>query len=170
MHTLIEPLGDIDLVLDNAAYEQYDQENTFIGDFVKHANKAVRQFKTGLAPEVFTKFVDELCALLTTLFKKQILSQKFSLLGALYLEKIIRELKKFLKYLSEKHSVIESLEEIGQLLACENLDEIESFLREQGYGAYVGQRVSSREGSTRMETGEIAELLMTRVDLEMTSQ
>ena len=67
------------------------------------------------------------------------MSQKLSLLGALYLEKIIRELRKFLKYLSDRTqpNIIESLVEISQLLACENLDEIESYLREQGYSTFM---------------------------------
>ena len=53
MYSFVEPLGDLDLNLDNAAYEQYDQEHTFISEFIKQSNKAVRQWKVALAPEVF---------------------------------------------------------------------------------------------------------------------
>ena len=43
--SIVEPLRDLDLNLDHAAYEQYDQDDTFIAEFIKQSKKAVRQWK-----------------------------------------------------------------------------------------------------------------------------
>lgn len=39
---LVEPLGDLDLALDNETYERYDAEDTFIADFISKAKKVLR--------------------------------------------------------------------------------------------------------------------------------
>ena len=133
LFSIVEPLGDLDLNLDNEAYDSYEKENAFIAEFIKQSNKAVRQWKAQMSPNlVFPRFLTEISTLLTQQFKDQIRDQKLSLLGALYLEKIIRNVKKFLQFLSERpqQNIVEELVEIVQLLACENLDEIDNHLRE----------------------------------------
>ena len=107
------------------------------------------------------------------MFKEEIRNQKFSLLGALYLEKIIRKLKAFLQYLSERPqpNIIEDLVEVAQLLACENLDEIDNHLREQGYSNFKDpDRFKGLPPEKKMQTSEIAELILCRVDLALTNQ
>ena len=42
---LIEPLAELDLKIDNAAYEQYDAQDLFIADFISKLKKAIRQWK-----------------------------------------------------------------------------------------------------------------------------
>lgn len=116
MYSIVEPLGDLDLNLDNAAYESYDREDEFIAEFIKQSKKAVRQWKAKMSSNlVFPRFLAEMSTLLTQQFKEQIFDQKLSLLGALYLEKIIRKLKAFLQYLSERPqpNIIEDLVEIA---------------------------------------------------------
>ena len=116
LHSIVEPLGDLDLNLDNAAYESYDREDEFIAEFIKQSKKAVRQWKAKMSSNlVFPRFLSEMSTLLTHQFKEQIFDQKLSLLGALYLEKIIRKLKAFLQYLSERPqpNIIEDLVEIA---------------------------------------------------------
>ena len=40
--SLVEPLGNLELVLDNASYERYDTEDIFIADFISKTKKALR--------------------------------------------------------------------------------------------------------------------------------
>ena len=77
----------------------------------------------------------ELGKLIGYFLKEEIKNKSLSLLGALYLEKIVRKIKSFIQFLSDRahSSVLEDVLEVAQLLACENLEEIENFLRDQGY-------------------------------------
>ena len=45
LFSLTEPLGELDLMLDNATYEQYDTDDVFIADFISKTKKALRQWK-----------------------------------------------------------------------------------------------------------------------------
>lgn len=65
---------------------------------------------------------------------------------------------------------------MAQLLSCENLEEIENFLREQGYVANdfsttnsiaSGGNAAASE-KRHLQLDEIAELLLVREDLELT--
>lgn len=46
---LIEPLSDLQLVIDNAEYERYDAEDIFIAEFISKSKKALRQWKSKLS-------------------------------------------------------------------------------------------------------------------------
>ena len=139
---LIEPLADLDLKLDNTSYEQYDAEDVFIADFISKLKKALRQWKqkltsSGKSNNVFPTFLLELSHVVAHFLKENIRGKSLSLLGALYLEKVVRKIKSFLQFLSDRaqSQILEDVLEVAQLLACENLEEIENFLREQGYVA-----------------------------------
>ena len=97
---LIEPLAELDLKIDNAAYEQYDAQDLFIADFISKLKKAIRQWKQKLESNqnnnVFATFLQELALILSEILKENIKKQSLSLLGALYLEKVIRKIKSFL--------------------------------------------------------------------------
>lgn len=71
MYSIVEPLGDLDLNLDNAAYESYDREDEFIAEFIKQSKKAVRQWKAKMSSNlVFPRFLAEMSTLLTQQFKE----------------------------------------------------------------------------------------------------
>jgi hypothetical protein len=55
------------------------------------------------------------------------------LLGALYFEKLIRKIKNFLSIVSERpvSNFMLELTEVTQILACENFEEMENYVREQ---------------------------------------
>ena len=125
-------------MLDNTQYEQYDQDDVFIADFISKAKKALRQWKQKLSTKnnVFPAFLAAISKLLSYFLREEIRNKSLSLLGALYLEKVVRKIKSFIAFLSDRaqaHDVLEDVLEVAQLLACENLEEIENFLREQGY-------------------------------------
>ncbi len=71
---------------------------------------------------------------MTLLFKKEIKQQEFSLLGALYLDKIVRKFKNFVQFLNDKpinNASLQELNEIAQIMSCENLEEAENYLNEK---------------------------------------
>ena len=97
--SLVEPLADLDLVLDNATYEQYDAEDVYIADFISKCKKGLRQWKqklSGKESSVFASFMQELSQVIAFFLKEEIRNKNLSLLGALYLEKIIRKIKSFI--------------------------------------------------------------------------
>lgn len=96
--TLIEPLGDLSLVIDNAEYERYDNEDVFIADFISKLKKVLRQWKQKLSQKnaIFPGFVQEYSRMIAHFLKEEIRNTKLSLLGALYLEKVIRKIKSFI--------------------------------------------------------------------------
>ena len=70
-------------------------------------------------------------------------------------------------------SILEDVLEVAQLLACENLEEIENFLREQGYVANdftpAIQSVTVSDPTKRhLQLDEIADFLLAREDLDLT--
>jgi hypothetical protein len=60
-------------------------------------------------------------------------AQEISLLGALYFEKLIRKVKGFLAMISDRPStnLMIELTEVSQILACENIDEMDNYLKLQ---------------------------------------
>ena len=172
LYSLAEPLGELDLVLDNATYEQYDTDDVFIADFLNKAKKALRQWKQKLSVKnaIFPVFLAEMSQVLALFLKEEIRAKSLSLLGALYLEKIVRKIKSFIAFLSDRAQahILEDVLEVAQLLACENLEEIENFLREQGYVANDFQAVSTASETKRyLHLDEIAEYLLCREDLQL---
>jgi len=65
--------------------------------------------------------------------------------------------------------VLEDVLEVAQLLACENLEEIENFLREQGYVSNDFSTVAQTNDATRrhLQMDEIADFLLAREDLNL---
>jgi len=101
---LVGPLGDLALVIDNAEYERYDAEDVFIAEFISKLKKVLRQWKSKLAEEnqVFPAFLQEFSLTLSYYIKEEIRNTKLSLLGALYLEKVVRRIKSFIQFLSDR--------------------------------------------------------------------
>ncbi len=66
--------------------------------------------------------------------------------------------------------MLEDVLEVAQLLACENLEEIENFLREQGYVsndfATIPQMTDGLKRHLNLD--DISQFLMTRADLGLT--
>ena len=95
---LVEPLGDLELVIDNAEYERYDAEDVFVGEFISKSKKVLRQWKQKLTVKggVFPALMQEFSVTLAELLKEEIRNTKLSLLGALYLEKAVRKIKSFI--------------------------------------------------------------------------
>ena len=86
-------------MLDNATYEQYDAEDVYIADFISKCKKCLRQWKqklTGKDTQVFASFMQELSQVIGFFLKEEIRNKSLSLLGALYLEKIVRKIKSFI--------------------------------------------------------------------------
>ena len=78
LFTLIEPLGLLDLCLDNTSYEQYDADDVFIADFISKLKKALRQWKQKLSASnqiVFPTFLKEVSQVLAELLKEEIKSK-----------------------------------------------------------------------------------------------
>ena len=86
----------------------------------------------------------------------------FSLLGALYFDKIARKFKNFIQYLCEKpittSSVVELIE-IAQILSCENIEELENMMNEKN--SMIVNKVISVD--------DVKEILLQRVDLDRTT-
>ena len=173
---LVDPLSDLNLVIDNAEYERYDAEDVFIAEFIGKLKKVLRQWKQKLSGEgqVFPVLLQEYSRTLSHHLKEEIRNSKLSLLGALYLEKVIRRIKSFIQFLSDRaqSNVLEDVLEMAQLLACENLEEIENFLREQGYVTNDFTTVTQAyEGEKRhLQMEEIADILLIRDDLRLTEE
>jgi len=90
--SLIEPLSDVRLVIDNAEYERYDAEDVFIAEFISKSKKVLRQWKQKLSgkKQNFPAFMQEVSHVIAFYLKEEIRNTKLSLLGALYLEKVVR--------------------------------------------------------------------------------
>ena len=112
----------------------------------------MRQWKKQLHPHVFTSvFLTQLSDRVCTLIKQHVKRARFSLLGALYFDKIVRELKTLTSNLSSKpilsgnvlvtsreeipHRALLEIIEISQVLSCENIDEAESCLADKYHDA-----------------------------------
>ena len=66
---------------------------------------------------------------LTLQIVETVLTMKLSLLGALFFENAVTKLKKFFqKEASEVRNHVQELTEVAQLLACESIEEVQSFL------------------------------------------
>jgi hypothetical protein len=102
-------------------------------------------------------FLETFASIITKNFKRALKEQELSLLGALYLDKVSRKFKSFLQFLSEKPvtKFTQEMTEITQLLICENLEEVESYLGEKT--ELIVNKI--------IKISEIKELLSCRVDL-----
>ena len=97
---------------------------------------------------------------MTLLFKKELKNHDFSLLGALYFDKIVRKFKNFVQFLNQKpvNSVfMVELIEIAQIMSCENLEEVENYLNDKT--ELLINKV--------LKVDDIKDLLSQRVDLNM---
>ena len=105
---LVEPLRSLSLLIDNAEYERYDAEDVFIAEFISKLKKVLRQWKQKLAGQnqVFPFFLLEYSRVLSQYLKEEIRNTKLSLLGALYLEKIVRKIKSFIQFLSDRAQMV----------------------------------------------------------------
>ena len=73
LFSIVEPLGDLDLNLDNESYESYNREDAFIAEFLKQSKKAIRQWKANMSTNfVFPRFLNEVSTQFTQMFKHEI--------------------------------------------------------------------------------------------------
>ena len=117
----------------------------FISFFVD-SKLIIKQWKKQMAPALFPIFIEIFSDKVCDLIKRQLKRAQFSLLGALYLDKIVRELKSFFQSLTPDKPIIAAstlitnklpfralleLMDIAQVLSCENIDEIETYLTDK---------------------------------------
>lgn len=104
LFSLVEPLGELELMIDNQRYEEYDSEDVFIADFITKTKKALRGWKQKLSAKnsTFPLLLGEVSQVLARFLKEEIRAKSLSLLGALYLEKVVRKVKSFLAFLSDR--------------------------------------------------------------------
>ncbi len=128
--------GDLELNLTSEGYEQLDKEDEFGDKLINMCKKTVAQWKQGLKtrsstskqgkPHLFKLFADQMDKGLQIYLKEELKQQELSLLGALYFEKLVRKLKTFMGYISDRTNVMAEISEVTQILACENLEEMEN--------------------------------------------
>ena len=101
--------------------------------FFHEAKIIIKQWKKQLNAYLFQLFLESFSKKLTDIFKAHIKDIEFSLLGALYFDKLVRKLKNFIQFLSDKPVTknLQELIEISTILSCENLEEVESYLNEK---------------------------------------
>ncbi|CDW72213.1 UNKNOWN [Stylonychia lemnae] len=159
LNDLFIQFSDVSFDINNQQFNDYEKQDVFIQEFFATSKNMLKQFKKQLNPIVFQLFIDNFTSQVVILFKREIQQQQFSLLGSLYLDKIIRKLKNFIQYLSDKPITsqhMNELMEIAQLLSCENIDELEILLNEK----------TELIVNKTIKVEEIKEIIIQRVDLD----
>ena len=89
----------------------------------------MKQWKESLSEPIWLAFIQCFADRLTLQIVETVLTMKLSLLGALFFENAVTKLKKFFqKEASEVRNHVQELTEVAQLLACESIEEVQSFL------------------------------------------
>mmetsp|Transcript_19051 Transcript_19051/g.13827 ORF Transcript_19051/g.13827 Transcript_19051/m.13827 type:complete len:146 (-) Transcript_19051:189-626(-) len=99
---LIIPLADLDLNINNETFCEYDKAEVFIADFLSLSKKFLKQWKVQLQPAVFQTFLENFASTVTLGFKRVMMRQEISLLGAMFLDKVALQFKNFLQQISGK--------------------------------------------------------------------
>eukprot|EP00347_Sterkiella_histriomuscorum_P010672 403375368 len=156
---LVMPISEVDFNINNQQYNDYEKSDVFIAEFFNHAKQMLKQWKKQLNPQIFHFLVDQIATHLISLFKRELFHTHFTLLGALYFDKIVRKLKNFVTFLCDKPvqiAAMTELIEISQLLSSENCEELELMLNEKT--DMIVQKV--------IKIDEIKEIMLNRVDID----
>lgn len=157
---LLSELAKLDLNLDDKKYEDYENDDPFFHKFCHILQKVISQWSNQLKPEIYEKFVKNFTSYVAKVFLKQALMnspQKLSLLGALYLDKLVRSMVNFFQFLTQKpiRNEFERPLEAVQVLGFESNDELAEYLDEL------------EEGHKKLTRNEVSCLIFRRIDSDM---
>ena len=157
---LLKELSKLDLNLDDDKYENYEKDDPFYNKFWHAIQKIIAQWSNQLIQDLFDKFVKNFTSYVAKMFLKNALlssPQKLSLLGALYLDKLVRSMVNFFQFLTQKpiRNEFERPLEAVQVLCFEKNDELEEYLEEQS------------EGRKKLTKEEVSWLIFRRADFHI---
>jgi hypothetical protein len=155
-------LISINLNIETKTYEEYEENDPYFNNFCQLINKISGQWKNQMADElfdlfmnVFIKFIAEMITEKVLIVKTNDISKyKLSLLGALYLDKLVRSIVNFFQILTQKpvRQLFEKAIEAVRVLSYETKEEVYDYLNE----------ISNQKKLTKQE---INQLIKRRDDL-----
>lgn len=161
------PFRAISFNIDNQTFEEYEAKEVIYGDSLPQFGKALRQWKKQCNPEFFERvLVPVVASSLTTAIMSGLAKNKavslqdkktvggVNILGALYIEKVLREFKKFLQFLISNpahSSLCTKMLQVASVLTADCLEEAEEITQQanaQNRGATSETSLNLKE--TRM--------------------